>query len=76
MQKTRHFVIDPTKIDGRGEFKCPKCGIEISPDDKTEKNYTILEPIVKGECLEKIVIQCNNCKNQIHLTGFKNLKEK
>lgn len=37
MQKTRHFVIDLTKIDGRGEFKCPKCGIEILSDDKTEK---------------------------------------
>lgn len=70
MQKTRHYIIDLTAIEGKGEFKCPKCGILISPDDTTEENYTIVEPIVKGERLEKIIIQCNRCKSQIHLTGF------
>jgi predicted nucleic-acid-binding Zn-ribbon protein len=76
MQKTKHYRIDLTTIEGRGEFKCPKCGVEISPDDKTEKTYTILESIINGENLEKIIIQCNNCKSQIHLTGFQILKEK
>ncbi|MEM3597155.1 MAG: hypothetical protein QXJ53_03395 [Candidatus Bathyarchaeia archaeon] len=70
MQKTRHYIIDLTTIEGKGEFKCPKCGITISPDDTTEENYTIIEPIVKDENLEKIIIQCNKCKSQIHLTGF------
>jgi len=59
-----------TKINGREEVKCPKCGIEMSPDDRTENAYTILEPVMKGECLEKIVLQCNRCSSQIHLVGF------
>jgi predicted RNA-binding Zn-ribbon protein involved in translation (DUF1610 family) len=74
MQKAKHYIIDLTTIEGRGEFKCPKCGVEISPDDKTEKAYTIIEPIINGEKLERIIIQCNNCKSQIHLTGFQTLK--
>jgi len=27
----------------------PKCGIKICPDDKTEKAYTILEPVMRRE---------------------------
>jgi len=50
--------------------KCPKCGIKISPDDKTENAYTILKSVMKGDRLEKIILQCNRCKSQIHLTGF------
>jgi transcription elongation factor Elf1 len=76
MQKTKHYTIDLTTIEGKGEFKCPKCGALISPDDTTEENYTIIEPIVKDKNLEKIIIQCNKCKSQIHLTGFQTLKEK
>ncbi|MGB9741069.1 MAG: hypothetical protein ACP5IM_04240 [Candidatus Bathyarchaeia archaeon] len=75
MQKTKHYIVDLTKTNRKGEFKCPKCGTEISPDDKTEKAYTIIEPIVRGESLEKIIIQCNNCKSQIHLTGFQILEK-
>ena len=70
MQAIKFFTIDLAEIRGRGEFECPKCGIKISPDDKTENAYTILEPVMKGDCLEKIILQCNRCQSQIHLTGF------
>lgn len=70
MQQNRFHTIDLTRMEGRGEFKCPKCGMQISPDDETGETYTILKPILKGDCLEKIVLQCNGCKSQIHLTGF------
>jgi hypothetical protein len=70
LQEIKFFTVDLTKIRGRGEFGCPKCGIEISPDDKTENAYTILEPVMKGDCLEKIILQCNRCESQIQLTGF------
>ncbi|PIU59240.1 hypothetical protein COS86_05305 [Candidatus Bathyarchaeota archaeon CG07_land_8_20_14_0_80_47_9] len=70
MQEIKFFTIDLYKIKGRGEFGCPKCGIKISPDDKTEDAYTILEPVMKGDCLDKIILQCNKCGSQIHLTGF------
>ena len=42
----------------------------ISPDDMSENAYTVLEPVMKGTSLEKIVLQCNKCESQIYLTGF------
>jgi len=70
LQGIKLYTIDLTRIKGRGELKCPKCGVEISPDDRTEDAYTILEPVMKGDCLEKIILQCNRCGGQIHLVGF------
>jgi hypothetical protein len=70
MQAIKFFTIDLAEIRGRGEFECPKCGSKISPDDKTEDAYTILELVMKGDCLDKIILQCNRCGSQIHLTGF------
>lgn len=70
MEQTESYTIDLTKTTERGEFGCPKCGIRISPDDKTEDAYTILEPVMKRDCLDKIILQCNKCGSQIHLTGF------
>jgi hypothetical protein len=62
--------LDLTKIQGDGDFPCPNCGIIISPEDKTDEVYTILEEKLKGEVLEELVIKCNKCLHQIHLTGF------
>jgi len=71
LQRARSYTVDLTRIGGKGEFRCPKCGMKMSPDDKTEKSYTVLESVMKEDCLEKIVLQCNVCKSQIHLTGFR-----
>jgi hypothetical protein len=62
--------LDLTKIEGNGDFSCPKCGIVMSPEDETEEVYTIIEARVKGESLEEVTIQCNKCKSRIRLTGF------
>jgi len=70
LQRIKFYTIDLTRIMGRGEIRCPKCETEISPDDKTEIVYTILEPVMRGENLEKVILQCNKCGSQIHLTGF------
>jgi uncharacterized protein with PIN domain len=70
LQGLRFFTVDLTRIKGRGEIKCPKCGIEISPDDKTEKIYRIVEAVMKRESLDKIALQCNKCQSYIYLTGF------
>ena len=35
--------LDLKKIDGEGDFPCPKCGATISPDDVSEETYRILE---------------------------------
>jgi hypothetical protein len=64
------FIVDLTRIDGKGEFRCPRCGTEISPDDKKEKNYTLLEAKMKGDYLDGVRLQCNKCQSQIYLTGF------
>lgn len=70
MQGIKSYTVDLTKIKGRGVFRCPGCEVEMSPDDRTEKVYTILEPVMKGDRLEKILLQCNRCKSHICLTGF------
>ena len=70
MQRIEFYTIDLTKVKGKGEFTCPKCGTIISPDDETENVYTIIEPVVKDESLKKLIIKCNSCGSQIHLTGF------
>jgi predicted RNA-binding Zn-ribbon protein involved in translation (DUF1610 family) len=70
LQGIRFHTIDPTKIRGKGDFRCPECPVEISPDDQTENAYTILEPVMKGNCLEKLIIQCKKCGTHIQLLGF------
>jgi predicted RNA-binding Zn-ribbon protein involved in translation (DUF1610 family) len=62
--------LDLTKIDGKGDFPCPNCGVTISPEDESEDVYIILEEKVRNNALEELVIQCNKCGSQIRLTGF------
>ncbi|MCW4015231.1 MAG: hypothetical protein NWF06_02575 [Candidatus Bathyarchaeota archaeon] len=62
--------VDLTKIDGNGDFPCPKCGVTISPEDETEDVYTIISETVTNDTLEALVIKCNACATQIRLTGF------
>ena len=75
MEQSQAYKLDLTKIDGNGDFSCPKCGNTVSPDETTEKTYSILEPKVNSHGLEEIVICCNKCKSYIHLTGFSLLEE-
>jgi predicted RNA-binding Zn-ribbon protein involved in translation (DUF1610 family) len=70
MKQTHVYKIDLTKIDGSGDFSCPRCGNIISPDDTKEKSYSILEPRVNSQGLEEVIIRCNRCESFIHLTGF------
>ena len=75
MKQIHMYVLDLTKIDGRGDFLCPRCGNAISPDDCTEKAYSILEAKVSHQSLEQILIRCNKCETELHLTGFSLLQE-
>jgi hypothetical protein len=75
MKQTYAYTVNLTNIDGNGDFPCPKCGAVISPDDTSEETYSIVEPKVNNYGLEEIVICCNNCANQIHLTGFSLLEK-
>lgn len=64
------FTLDLSKIEGKGDFPCPNCGVVISPDDESDAVYLILETKVHGDALEELVIQCNKCGSKIRLTGF------
>ena len=70
MQGIRFYTVDLTRISGSGEFRCPKCGVEMSPEDETEEVYTILETVMKGDSLEMVVLRCNRCESLVHLVGF------
>ena len=70
MKQLLWYTIDLRKLEGKGEFSCPFCGVKISPDDETEDVYSIREAKVNNDKLESILIQCNNCANKILLTGF------
>jgi uncharacterized Zn finger protein len=70
MQNVRFYSVDLTKISGKGDFECPKCGIKISPDDKTDEVYRILDVEMKGNSLSRVKLQCNKCGTFIKLTGF------
>lgn len=64
------YKIDLTKIEGDGDFQCPRCGVLISPDDETEEVYTIIDTKMKGDTLEELVMTCKRCGSKIHVVGF------
>ncbi len=70
MKQKHVHVLDLAKMDGDGEFPCPECGTTISPDDCSEESYSILEIKINLEGLEEVIIKCNRCASQLHLTGF------
>jgi hypothetical protein len=75
MRQIHAYKIDLTKIEGNGDFACPRCGTKISPDDETEAAYSILGSKVNSNCLDEVLICCNRCSSHIHLTGFSLLQE-
>lgn len=64
------YKVDLTKIQGDGDFQCPKCGTTISPDDETNEVYSIMETTVRNESLDELIIQCKKCRSKIRLIGF------
>jgi hypothetical protein len=64
------YQVNLKELQGEGEFPCPGCGIQISPEDETEDVYQIVDTKVSGDELEELVIECNRCKSKIRLVGF------
>ena len=65
------YKVNLLKINGTGVFPRPRCGVAISPDDETDDySYSIVEKKTSGDFLEELIIQCNQCKMLIRLTGF------
>jgi predicted RNA-binding Zn-ribbon protein involved in translation (DUF1610 family) len=65
------YNVDLAKIEGSGDFPCPKCGVKISPEDESENTYSIKEIKTRKDKLEELVVQCNACESLIRLSGFK-----
>jgi transcription initiation factor IIE alpha subunit len=65
------YKVDLAKIEGSGDFPCPKCGAKLSPEDEAEAAYSIKEIKTRRDRLEELVIQCHKCESLIHLAGFK-----
>ena len=67
-------MVDLTKIDGDGDFLCPRCGAVISPEDESETSYVVQEvKMQRDKQLEELIIRCKRCESVIHLTGFSSL---
>jgi len=66
----QQFTIDLSKIEGKGDFPCPNCGVVISPDDESDSVYSIVDTKIHKDTLEELVLQCNKCGSKIRLTGF------
>lgn len=75
MKYNHVFEVDLTRIEGDGDFSCPRCENAISPNDESEETYSIVEPKVNRYGLTKVIIRCNKCASRIHLTGFPLLQE-
>jgi ribosomal protein S27AE len=69
-KRQQMYKVDLTKIEGNGDFSCPRCGALISPDDESEEVYTIVDTKMKGDTLEELIITCNKCGSKIHIVGF------
>jgi hypothetical protein len=76
MEQRLIIKIDLAEIEGEGEFSCPSCGNNISPDDISEESYEIKEiKTRKDGSLEGILILCHRCGNNIDIKGFGLLQE-
>jgi predicted RNA-binding Zn-ribbon protein involved in translation (DUF1610 family) len=69
-KRSSEFKIDLTTLEGDGSFKCPNCGLSISPDDESEENYQILDTKVVNDELAELIISCIKCGSTIKLSGF------
>ena len=73
--KPKKFEVDLSRLQGEGEFPCPKCGTLISPEDESEETYTVVETNGDDESIEEVIIQCKKCNSVILLKGFDELEE-
>ena len=70
------YTVDLRAVEGEGAFPCPRCRTVIAPDDLSEESYTVIGVKENGEgFMEEMTIQCLQCKSEIRLIGFIELKE-
>ena len=69
-QQIKAYKIDIARTSKDGSFRCPACGMKISPDDQSEANYVIHDIEMKNDELYEVIICCKRCFSLIHLNGF------
>ena len=70
MKQLLVYSVDLARMKENGDFLCPYCGVNISPDDETGETCSYLGPTVRKDVIVSLLIRCNNCGNKISLTGF------
>jgi predicted RNA-binding Zn-ribbon protein involved in translation (DUF1610 family) len=75
-QQIKAYKLDISQTNSDGSFRCPHCGIKISPDDHSEATYTLYDTKLKDNNIDEVVIYCKNCLTFIHLGGFFELCKK
>ncbi len=75
MKKEKLCTLDLATIEGEGSFPCPICRTMISPDDETEKVYTIIDTKMIGDQLAELLIRCGTCGTAIRVIGFQQIME-
>lgn len=65
--ESQQYSLNINSILDDGSFKCPKCGLQISPDDESDENYQIVDTKVVDNELSELVIYCNKCGSTIKL---------
>jgi hypothetical protein len=68
--KDHEYIVDLFSVEGDGSFACPKCGVTISPEDKTEENYRIVNTKVITDQVVELVVNWGKCGITMVLTGF------
>jgi predicted RNA-binding Zn-ribbon protein involved in translation (DUF1610 family) len=69
------YIVNLLTAEDNGSFACPKCGMTISPEDETEKNYSIVNTKVVNNELVELVVTCSKCGITIVITGFQQIEE-
>jgi hypothetical protein len=64
------YKMELDEINRNGSLSCPGCGAHISPEDHSDKIYTLLYANMNSVGLDEIVIRCNRCQSQIYICGF------
>jgi predicted RNA-binding Zn-ribbon protein involved in translation (DUF1610 family) len=69
------YRIELSRLKNDGTFKCPNCGTKISPDDCSDKAYSIIDINVNSYGLEEVIVRCNRCQSQIYLSGLSKVEQ-
>jgi RNase P subunit RPR2 len=63
------YVVNVSDTNEDGSFYCPGCKSVISPEDFSEKNYSIVE-VGESEGVWAALVTCKKCGEVIRIEGI------